>query len=140
MAGIERTGSCLWGDVKINATAADNTVGACHCSKCRKWGGGPFLSIDCGPGVNFDGDENISVFNSSEWAERGFCKNCGTHLFYRLKGNGQYIMPLGLFEDDGNFVFDHQIFIDEKPECYSFANETLMMTGAEVFEKYLSQD
>ena len=24
---------------------------------------------------------------SSAWAERGFCKNCGSHLFYRLKEN-----------------------------------------------------
>ncbi|MDF2365957.1 MAG: GFA family protein [Sneathiella sp.] len=107
MIGIERKGSCLCGEVKINATASDNNVGACHCRMCRKWGGGPFLAIDCGSEVAFEGDENISVFNSSDWAERGFCRSCGTHLYYRLKGNGQYIMPLGLFEDDGNFVMNH---------------------------------
>ncbi len=32
--------------------------------------------------------------------------------------------------------FDKQIFIDEKPSFYCFANETNKMTGAEVFAKY----
>ncbi|MZR30164.1 GFA family protein [Sneathiella litorea] len=135
MVGKERTGTCLCGDVKINAKKTDDTAGVCHCSSCRRWGGGPLLTTDCGTEVSFDGDENIKVFNSSEWAERGFCMNCGTHLFYRLKENGQYVVPLGLFGDD-DFVLDHQIFIDEKPAFYTFANKTTMMTGEEVFAKF----
>ena len=94
------------------------------------------MDIDCGPEVSFEGEENISVFDSSPWAERGFCSRCGTHLFYRLKENNQYLMPVGLFDDQEGLVFDHQVFIDEKPEYYSFANKTSDMTGAEVFEKY----
>ena len=94
------------------------------------------MAVDCGTDVSFEGEENISVFDSSEWAERGFCKQCGTHLFYRLKESKQSIMPVGLFDDDPRFVFDHQIFIDEKPSLYCFANETNDMTGAEVFAKY----
>jgi hypothetical protein len=57
-------------------------------------------------------------------------------LFYRLKQSGEYIVPAGLFGDDASFVFDHQVFIDEKPGYYSFSNETRDMTGKEVFEKY----
>ena len=94
------------------------------------------MAVDCGVDVTFDGGGNISVFNSSDWAERGFCNKCGSHLFYRLKESNQYVMPLGLFDDDIPFVFDHQIFIDEKPSFYEFANETSDMTGAEVFAKY----
>ena len=45
-------------------------------------------------------------------------------------------MPAGLFDDDKAFVFDNQVFIDEKPSYYCFANETENMTGAEVFAKY----
>ncbi|PHQ72191.1 MAG: aldehyde-activating protein [Sneathiella sp.] len=136
MSGTERQGACLCGDVKITAKMSENGVGVCHCSTCRKWGGGPFLSTDCGTDVALMGEENIGVFNSSDWAERGFCKKCGTHLFYRLKETGQYIVPMGLFENGDDFVLDHQIFIDEKPAFYSFANETTDMTGAEVFAKF----
>jgi hypothetical protein len=39
-------------------------------------------------------------------------------------------------EENEGLVFDRQIFIDEKPEYYSFANETKNMTGAEVFAQF----
>ncbi len=129
-------GKCLCGETRIIAKSINKNVGACHCGMCRKWGGGPLMAVDCGTDVSFEGEENISVFNSSDWAERGFCNKCGTHLFYRLKQSKQYMMPVGLFDDQKMFIFDHQIFIDEKPSFYSFSNETKNMTGAEVFAKY----
>ncbi len=133
---IEGSGSCLCGATRIAAKNVSKNVGACHCSTCRKWGGGPLMAVDCGTDVSFEGEENISVFDSSKWAERGFCNKCGSHLFYRLKESKQYIMAVGLFDDDKLFVFDHQVFIDEKPSFYRFENETNDMTGAEMFAKY----
>jgi len=127
------TGKCLCGGVNITVKAMSNEVGVCHCGSCRRWTGGPLFAVDCGTDVSFGGEELISVFDSSEWAQRGFCSKCGSHLFYRLKESGLYIMPAGLFEGDEQLVLDHQVFIDEKPEYYSFANETSTMTGAEVF-------
>lgn len=129
-------GRCLCEAVSIVASTVSDKVGACHCGMCRRWTGGPLLALDCGSEVSFEGQEHISVFNSSAWAERGFCKQCGTHLFYRLKQNGQHIVPVGLFDDLGTLEFDDQMFIDEKPEFYAFANKTHNMTGAEVFAKY----
>lgn len=128
----EKNGSCLCGKIKFTAREASHHVGACHCGMCRQWGGGPFMAVDCGTDVSFEGEENISVFDSSAWAERGFCKHCGSHLFYRIKANQQTMIPAGLFDDD-SFEFSRQVFIDNKPEFYSFSNETRDMTGAEVF-------
>jgi len=133
---IEGTGNCLCGATRIIAKNMNKSVGACHCSMCRKWGGGPLMTVDCGTDVSFEGEENISVFNSSEWAERGFCNKCGSHLFYRLKESNQHMMPVGLFNNNKMFIFDHQVFIDEKPSFYCFSNETNDMTGAEMFAKY----
>ncbi|WP_435101778.1 GFA family protein [Arhodomonas sp. AD133] len=131
-----RRGHCLCGAVAIEAAAVDNDMGACHCSMCRKWVGGPLLAVECGRDVRIDGDANVSVFPSSDWAERGFCSRCGTHLFYRLKESGEYMIPPGLFDDGDDWVFKHQIFIDEKPPYYAFANETRDLTAAEVFAQY----
>ncbi len=127
------TGSCLCSAVSLSTTSMNSHVAACHCSICRKWSGGALLVVDCGSDVSFKGEENIGIYQSSEWAERGFCKKCGSHLFYRLKQNNQYYIPVGIFDDDEGLVFEHQVFIDEKPEYYSFANETKNMTGAELF-------
>lgn len=136
----KQSGSCLCGAIRFSIEKADPNIGACHCSICRKWGGGPLIAVDCGSEVSFEGKDNITVYNSSDWAERGFCKQCGTHLFYRLKESQQHIVPVGLLNDNNTFNFDHQIFIDEKPSYYSFANKTSDMTGAEVFAKYASPD
>ena len=37
-------------------------------------------------------------------------------------------------------VFDHQIFIEEKPSFYAFANETKNMTGEEVFALFAAPE
>lgn len=133
---IEGKGTCLCGSVKILAKTMRTQVGTCHCNMCRKWGGGPLMAVDCGREVIFEGKENISVYDSSEWAERAFCNKCGSHLYYRLKESEQFIMPVGLFDNEETFTFDHQIFIDKKPSFYRFANVTKNMTEAEVFAKY----
>lgn len=132
----ESVGSCLCGAVSFSTNSAVQSIGACHCTMCRKWGGGPYMEVNCGADVLFHGTENIRVYDSSDWAERGFCKNCGSHLFYRLKANHHHAIPVGLFDDDAGLVFDHQVFIDEKPGYYSFANKTLESTGDELFAKF----
>ena len=94
------------------------------------------MVVNCGGDVEFEGGENITVYNSSEWAERGFCRNCGSHLFYRLKGQAEYQIPVGIFEDQASYRFVLQVFVDNKPEFYTFANETKEMTGQEVIAEF----
>lgn len=98
------------------------------------------MEVDCGQAVTISGEEHLSVFNSSEWAERGFCRQCGAHLFYRIKESGQHMIPVGLFDDGVDLVFESQVFIDEKPSYYHFANETQDLTGAELFAKFGAPD
>lgn len=133
---IKGEGHCLCGAVSVTASTMGNKVGACHCGMCRRWTGGPLMAIDCSTNVTFEGEENITVFESSQWAERGFCNKCGSHLFYRLKENKQYFIPAGLFETCDNLVLNSQVFIDKKPAYYSFSNETKNMTEAEIFAMY----
>ena len=130
------SGQCLCGKIKIKARTASNHVHACHCSTCRRWSGGPLLAVDCELDVIFEGENYIKVFDSSEWAERGFCSECGTHLFYRLKPTGQHIMAADLFDDLNDIQFDGQIFTDQKPDYYDFANKTTMKTGEELFAEF----
>lgn len=132
----ERKGRCLCGEVTVVAASSSNEVHACHCEMCRRWGGGPFMEIDCGSDVQFSGEAQISVFSSSEWAERGFCRQCGTHLFYRLKATGEHMITVGLFAADAKLAFTKQVFIDEKPAYYGFSNETTEMTGEQLFALY----
>lgn len=133
---MQAKGSCLCGAVHFTAKNLNNSVDACHCGMCRQWGGGPLMTVDCGSDVSFESEGSISIYDSSEWAERGFCKNCGSHLFYRLKEGNQHMIPAGLLKSQESFVFDLQVFIDKKPSFYCFANKTNNMSEAEVFKKF----
>lgn len=128
-------GYCLCGAVSLLVKQPNLHFGACHCSMCRTWGGGPFLAIEHHASIDVQGAEHITHYTSSAWAERAFCKACGTHLYYHLKDKPFYGVSLGLFSADSlkEAEFDHQIFIDEKLPHYSFAEDTVKKTGAEVF-------
>lgn len=127
-------GVCLCGSVTIESKNISEFE-ACHCGMCRRWGGGPFLAVHCDSSIKINGQDTITNYASSEWAERGFCNNCGTHLYYHLKPTDEYIVPVGLFESSDGFSFSKQIFIDQKPDYYNFANKTQELTEQEVFEQ-----
>ncbi|NKB31950.1 MAG: GFA family protein [Pseudomonadales bacterium] len=138
MSDTSLTGTCLCEAVKISTTSPLNKVEVCHCSMCRKWGSGPCFSMNAGSDVTIQGSDSIASYQSSEWAERAFCKKCGTHLYYLFKGPNHYLVTPGLFTDL-NPEFDMQIFIDEKPEYYCFSNDTKNLTGEEVIAMFAEE-
>lgn len=78
------------------------------------------------------------MYESSSWASRGFCTECGTHLFYKLKASGEYNMSVGLFPNLAGLEMDMQYFIDVRPGYYCFSNQTKEMTAAEIMEYFTS--
>jgi hypothetical protein len=135
------SGGCLCGGVAFHGRGAPQ-VKACHCQMCRRWHGGPAVSVDFADGIAIDsGAENIAWYRSSEWAERGFCRVCGSTLFYRLIGApdllsgeaGAFVLPPGL-------AITEHFFIDEKPDYYDFTGDAPRLTGAEVFARYAPED
>ncbi|MFC4728471.1 GFA family protein [Coralloluteibacterium thermophilus] len=133
-------GRCLCGAVRLTATKAGRHVDACHCATCRRWSGGPLLALDCGTDVRIEGGEHVALYDSSEWAQRGFCARCGTHLFFRMREGGGYFVPVGLLEPAEGVRLASQIFVDSKPAYYNFAEATTMMTGAEVMAAFAAKD
>lgn len=79
------------------------------------------------------GGDALAIHASSDWAERGFCRHCGTHLFYRLKTRPYYAVPVGLLGDGPESHLTSEVFIEAKPAWYCFANTTRQLTGAELF-------
>jgi len=81
--------------------------------------------------VAFTGTEHIKRYASSDWAERGFCAECGSTLFYCLKEPQMYVMATGAFDDPEQFSLEGEIYIDEKPGGYNFAGDHPRLTGEE---------
>jgi hypothetical protein len=133
---MHAVGKCLCGAVRFTADVSETKYSACHCGMCRRWSGGaPFFAVGtkC---VTFDGSENISRYASSSWAERGFCKVCGSVLFYFLIPAKTYAMSVGAFDDPSQFRLSLEIFIDRKPESYSLAGDHARWTEAETLKRF----
>ena len=128
-------GKCLCGAVVFSAKNVETHHHACHCGMCRRWGSGPMLAaaVDA---VSFIGEENLQRYRSSDWAERGFCKRCGSNLFYFLAPANQYFMSVGKFDDAGAFELTREIFVDHQAAGYSFAGEHERWTQAQTLAHF----
>ena len=93
---MSMTGRCLCGAVSFTAEDVETDVQSCHCSQCRRWSGASAIAAIAGR-VEFSGAEHLRRYDSSAWAERGFCRECGASLFYRLKEAGSVLHVGGGF-------------------------------------------
>ncbi len=132
-----RTARCLCGAVSFSVdlpVGEDGSieVGACHCGMCRRWGGGPNLSVHPAADPELPTDAPIGFYRGSDWGERGFCRKCGANLIWRLQSGGMAAVPAGLFDDQSGFGLGLEIYVDQRPDYYAFAGERKEMTEAEV--------
>lgn len=131
----EFTGRCLCGAVSFTVDAAETEHHACHCAMCRRWTGGPLFASTV-ENIRFSDEGRIGRFASSDWAERGFCRTCGSNLFYRLTDTDHYLVCVGVFYDPAPFALVGEIFIDNKPSGYAFAGDHPRLTEAETLAKF----
>ncbi len=132
---VKLTGRCLCGAVGVTGTAADPKVAVCHCDMCRRWSSGPYFEVTC-EDVVFEGEDSITTFRSSDWAERGFCNKCGSNLFYHLVDSSDYQIAAGLLDNQEDLRLSLQVFVDSKPPFYTLADKTETMTAAEVIAAF----
>ena len=125
------SGSCLCGAVSITMREAHKEVDLCHCSMCQRWGGSMYAGIEC-EDFDIEGEEHISTYQSSDWAERAFCSKCGSNLWYKFLPTGNRTFLAGLFDLPEGLPIKHQIFIDEKPDWFDIAQDSPKKTGPEI--------
>ena len=141
-SSIAVTGSCLCGKVRYSTTLKGG-ASACHCRMCRRWSSGPYMAVNSQENVKFEGAENIVNYASSEWAEHGFCRKCGSNLYYHLLPrpevpDGMYMLAAGTVDDQSTLIFDHEVYVDGSPGWYRFDNESQRkrMTEADILAMF----
>lgn len=89
MSGAEprATGRCLCGAVSYTVHGRLRDVILCHCEECARWGGyvGAFSAAGA-EDVAIDGEEALGWVDSprsDRHARRGFCRECGSSLFWQ---------------------------------------------------------
>lgn len=108
-----QVGRCLCGGISVTVDPPVKEFGICHCKSCRRWQSRPWLAIQA-PHGKIEGS-TLEVFRSSKLAERGFCNNCGTHIFHRPVEGPELAISIGLFADSEQFTPKMAIFADQTP-------------------------
>ena len=129
------TGHCLCGAVTVTAEPARSSLSACHCDMCRRWSSSTFMAIEAKPGsVKVEGP--AKTITTSDWAERAFCPECGSPLWYRITAegpmHGQMQVAAGLFDNAADCALKLEVYVDRQPEGYHFAQKTTRLTETEL--------
>ena len=115
-------GNCLCGAVTLRATMSKPMLRACHCDMCRRQNSAMFVSMNADQdGLEITGP--VTVYPSSEWAERGFCATCGSTLFYSTRHDGARYPAAGLFDDLGDAALKVEFYADACPDAYALADK-----------------
>ncbi|AUH35035.1 GFA family protein [Paracoccus tegillarcae] len=126
------TGRCLCGACRYTASATALTTSVCHCETCRRWAGGALFSVDLGRTVVMNDDAPLLAYASSPGMQRISCAVCAAPLYRDSLGGGHQYGVLEALDQNEDFLFNLEIFVEEKPSNYEFSNDTVKMTGAQV--------
>lgn len=132
----------MCGAVRFTARDVPSHFGACHCEMCRRWTGSALLGVTVPEeSVAWEDETHLKRITSSQWAERGFCDQCGTGMFFRVTQEGVWSgnieFPIGVFDDPNGFEMDNEIYIDHKPDSFSYAGEgRKLLTRADCVAKF----
>jgi hypothetical protein len=75
-------GACLCGQVAFDVNDPE-VMGACHCTRCTRWSGGPSTVLIVAAG-NFKvtkGRDLMKVYREKGFGDRWFCSHCGSSLY-----------------------------------------------------------
>ena len=125
-------GNCLCGAVHFCATLPSKWCAHCHCTMCRKAHGAGYVTW-----VGFEhqqvsftqGEKDIHWYISSPGAERGFCKQCGSSLFFRSQQwPGELHIALGCVTDEIDRQPQANVYFDRHVNWMAI-DESLKTTG-----------
>ena len=117
------TGSCLCGAVRIEVEGELHPPDACHCSRCRRWSGHVWASTDIPrERVAVTGAENVRWYASSERVRRGFCRTCGSVLFWDPPARTKIAIAMGAFDQPTGTQLEKHIFVADKGDYYEIAD------------------
>ena len=142
----ELTGQCLCGAVTVSLRTGRDTFNACNCGMCRRWtGGGRYYSIFAAPEeLTIEGRDRIAERQTSDWAARANCADCGTPIWYRPTApaaKGGLGLSLGLFDDISGLTLRYEYFSDLRPAAFDETGTTYKpLTTAQTIAMFAPSD
>jgi hypothetical protein len=127
---LEHDGGCECGAVKyrVNGRIRDSVI--CHCGQCRRsHGHPPGYSKARTAEMTITGEDNVTWYGSSQEARRGFCRKCGSSLFWQRIGADEISMTAGSLRAPTGITTARHIFAADKGDYYEIADGVLQDPG-----------
>ena len=113
-ASSKVSGSCFCGAVRFHIELPSKWCAHCHCSMCRKVHGAGYVTWVGFESSHFQlgqGERELTWFDSSAGASRGFCSTCSSSMFFKSeRWAGELHVALACLDDP----------IDRQPEAHAF--------------------
>ncbi len=121
---MSKTGGCLCGAVTYRVTGPLRSVVACHCQQCRKSSGHHVAATSCArDDIEISGE--VTWYQSSDTARRGFCGICGSNLFWDGAGVNLSIFAGTVNGPTGLQIAGH-IYCADKGDYYEICDNLPM--------------
>lgn len=120
---LSRTGGCLCGAVRYAVSGALRPIVMCHCRQCARVTG-HIMAATAARHVDFQllADEGLAWYDSSAEARRGFCKHCGSTLFWQGIGRDYLSIATGSLDDSSGLTIACHIFTADKGRYYEITD------------------
>lgn len=116
-------GGCLCGAVRYEVSGPLRSIVNCHCSMCQRLHGnfGPHSKakkVD----ITITKADGLSWFKTSDVALRGFCRVCGSGLFWEPFEQDATGIIAGTLDNPTGLETIGHIFVGEKADFYSICD------------------
>ena len=124
------TGGCLCGAVRFEVHGPLRAMTACHCSQCRRQTGHFFVSSDVArDALSFGTKDGLAWYRASDIAERGFCKVCGSMLFWSADDAETISIAAGALDPPTGLHIAKHIWVGDKSDYYDVPADVPIFEG-----------
>ena len=126
------TGRCLCGRITLSVERMNRDVVCCHCSQCRRQTGHFYAAADVlDEHLEVVDDDALVWYAASAEARRGFCRHCGSALFWKAEGSVRTSILAGCLDAPTGLVTTAHIFVADKGDYYDIADGLPLHPGSD---------
>ena len=114
-------GRCMCGAVEFSVDGELRDVVNCQCHRCRRWSGHYWAaSAASSDDLTVTADGTLAWFSPADGVEYGFCRTCGSSLFWRLAERPELIsISAGCLDQPTGLSTKAQIWMSEHGDYHA---------------------
>lgn len=117
-------GQCFCGAVSFEIEGGLRAPSLCHCSQCRRLHGAPGAYTSAPVSAyRIRGEENLKWYDLSTRSQQGFCRLCGSKLFWREVGGQELDATMGSLDAPTGLTLSRHIWTRSQGDYYDIGQD-----------------